>query len=324
MSSVQERPAPADYAVAMTDAQLGAVLRSFPEPIFVLDRYGRYLHVLGGADAEHYHCGHQLIGKRMSEVLPADKSRAFLKQIRLALDERRTIRFRYQLSAQEVDGCETLAGPEGDLHFEAHIAPIIDANGQAEKALWIANNVSVYVRELLARDEHARELAQAASKDPLTGVLNRRGFEEAADERLSNAKAKASALALTDLDHFKCLNDTYGHRAGDQALKVAARRMRNALRPVDLIGRYGGEEFIIWLDSVDLEEAHMICERLRLAIGGIPVSFGALKIDLAVSVGLTPLDRGDTSLGLAIERADQALYRAKRTGRNRVCAVQTE
>ncbi|GAA4007288.1 sensor domain-containing diguanylate cyclase [Sphingomonas humi] len=160
------------------------------------------------------------------------------------------------------------------------------------------------------------ELRTLAQRDCLTGCLSRRAFLELAEAALRGraADGAGSALLLFDLDHFKAINDTHGHPAGDQVLRSVGAAVAAIMRKGDLFGRIGGEEFGILLTDVDTAGAHSIADRIRLAISalGQPTC-----LPVSTSIGLTPAS-GGMDLSLLLERADEALYRAKRNGRNRV------
>ncbi|MEK6304130.1 MAG: diguanylate cyclase [Acidobacteriota bacterium] len=160
-----------------------------------------------------------------------------------------------------------------------------------------------------------------ATHDPLTGVWNRGAAIQSFEKELhrSYREAKPVALIMADIDHFKLINDTYGHLAGDAALREVCRRMRSLMRHYDTIGRYGGEEFLIVLPGCDNAEAQHIAERIREEIGSQSVKTLEGELDISISLGVAV---GDGSRKLdpnaLIRAADAALYRSKRTGRNRV------
>lgn len=161
-----------------------------------------------------------------------------------------------------------------------------------------------------------RQLEDQASTDELTGLCNRRHFLCLAERELLRLPAHAQyGLALIDLDHFKRINDRYGHAAGDRVLQTFATLAQACLREGDVLARYGGEEFVLLLPNVNLDQISVCCERLREAFAAaepLGLSLGGLSL----SIGMTRLQRGD-NLDLALQRADQALYRAKHNGRNR-------
>ena len=155
----------------------------------------------------------------------------------------------------------------------------------------------------------SKRLTDAATHDPLTGVANRRALDEVLTRSIASAAANDLPLcvALIDLDHFKRLNDAFGHPAGDRFLVEAVRQWRAVLRRADVLSRYGGEEFAIVLPECGLTEAVGVLERLRLSTPG----------GQTCSIGLAEWERGE-SVDMVFARADAALYSAKRRGRNRV------
>lgn len=165
------------------------------------------------------------------------------------------------------------------------------------------------------------ELLFASSHDSLTRLLNRRTIEEALRRELSRRERSCSSLTalLIDLDHFKQVNDTYGHPAGDEVLRSAAARISETARPYDFVGRYGGEEFMVVAPECTTIGAVALADRIRRHIAVQPIKYGGTEIPLTASIGLavaseaTPLD----AEGL-IASADQALYAAKRSGRDRI------
>jgi len=163
-----------------------------------------------------------------------------------------------------------------------------------------------------------------AMHDPLTGILNRgavleRLYSELARSRREN---QPMTLAMLDLDHFKVVNDTHGHLAGDEVLRETTRRIKNIVRDYDIVGRYGGEEFLIVIPGADRESALTVYERIREGIGARAMETTVASLVVTASMGVAEYD-GIMSDQELIQLADDALYRAKDQGRNRVvCAVQ--
>lgn len=158
-----------------------------------------------------------------------------------------------------------------------------------------------------------RQTELRASTDVLTGLPNRRSLEQEAARLIESDHE--FAVAIADLDHFKDLNDTYGHEAGDRALRLFARSLRTNLRPDDLAGRYGGEEFVVLLPHTDLAEARKALDRLRVTLAGDIAGSGG--VPFTASWGVTTSAAGSTWEQI-IHAADEAMYAAKRAGRNRV------
>jgi two-component system, cell cycle response regulator len=175
------------------------------------------------------------------------------------------------------------------------------------------------------------KLAESALQDPLTGLYNRRHFEERLSGELAAAQrhGRTVSLLLTDVDHFKAVNDVHGHLAGDEALKMLAFVLRGAVRKEDVLARYGGEEFVVIARETALSGGKALAERIRRAVERSRCAWQGHDLGLTVSIGVT------VSVGLAeyvpgrtdrelVECADRALYLAKQAGRNQVMALPVE
>ena len=172
------------------------------------------------------------------------------------------------------------------------------------------------------------EILQHATLDALTGLNNRRQFEIRLNQEIANTKRKSSSLCciMIDIDHFKKVNDTYGHLVGDIVLKNISKIIQNALREYDIASRYGGEEFIILLPTTTIDEATFVAQRLRKTVEDASIDISSANIDIkklkvTISVGVSEFDLiKDTPESFYI-KADDALYRAKNSGRNKVIAI---
>jgi two-component system chemotaxis response regulator CheY len=164
-----------------------------------------------------------------------------------------------------------------------------------------------------------------AMHDGLTGLLNRRAIQEYAESEFNMTRRKERALSviLLDIDYFKKVNDQFGHKEGDHALQQAAKVLKDGLRSYDRVGRWGGEEFILVLPDTRLKDAALVAERLRsrMAETSIPLENGE-SFSIHISLGVSCNLGWDSSLSELIDAADQALYKAKETGRNRVCVFE--
>jgi diguanylate cyclase (GGDEF)-like protein len=169
--------------------------------------------------------------------------------------------------------------------------------------------------QLAAALARAQELA---SFDELTGLLNRRAFHERLRIEIAAQRrhGEAATLILLDLDHFKAINDQHGHQVGDAVLRLTAQTLKGLLREVDLLARWGGEEFLIFMPRTSVEEGHKAAERLRMALASACVE--PTELHFSASFGVAEMHTGLT-LDTALSRADQALYAAKAGGRNQVC-----
>jgi two-component system cell cycle response regulator len=163
---------------------------------------------------------------------------------------------------------------------------------------------------------------EMAITDALTGLFNRRYMESHLATLIEQAKSRTKPLTalILDIDYFKSINDSHGHDAGDDVLREFALRIRRSIRGIDLACRYGGEEFVVVMPETDMAVAAMVAERLRRRIAADPFAIqgGARSIPVTISIGIAGLRGRDDAAAALLKRADQALYRAKRDGRNRV------
>lgn len=172
---------------------------------------------------------------------------------------------------------------------------------------------------VLIKDHALDQQRAAALTDPLTGLLNRRGFQEAVDRLIAKAAHKHGSVSLLafDLDHFKGINDRFGHSAGDLALRLFASVAQANVRTTDVVGRLGGEEFVAVLPN-EIADAVVVAERIRTVFAAAAVEVGGYRMDATVSIGAATALGSETNIRALTERADAALYCAKRNGRNRV------
>jgi len=215
---------------------------------------------------------------------------------------------------------------QGQVHLETSYR----RKDGVEIPVWVSLQYFIYdgapallqiMRDISERKRLEDELKMLATLDSLTSVNNRRHFLELAEQELKRSRRyhKNLALLLIDVDYFKSVNDTYGHAAGDDALRALADKCLVTLRSTDLFGRLGGEEFAAILVETDAEAAQATANRLRQAVAEMAVHSQGETIRFTVSIGVALLDGQDITLDRLMKRADIALYEAKRSGRNRVC-----
>jgi diguanylate cyclase (GGDEF)-like protein len=197
-----------------------------------------------------------------------------------------------------------------------NIAPLTDWRGRVTHFVAIERDVS----ELKQTEQQLRD---DAWHDPLTRVYNRRGFQvrcEMLERRIQSEPHSNIALITLDIDHFKQINDRWGHDAGDQVLVAVAQTMTRMMRANDLVCRIGGEEFVIVLAAADLSKAAAVAERVRQEVMKLSVkTHDGDSISVTASLGVATFSLADTSVPGVLRRADEALYRAKAAGRN--CVV---
>ncbi|MGI5486527.1 GGDEF domain-containing protein [Microtetraspora malaysiensis] len=174
---------------------------------------------------------------------------------------------------------------------------------------------------LLQRSLLHAQLQAAARTDPKTGLLNAAAWQREADTEIVRARRTGETLALliVDIDHFKRVNDSYGHLVGDQVLIGVAGTLRSQLRDYDVVGRFGGEEFVILLPRADVTEARRVAERLRSRVGRMAVPADHAMVTVTISAGVAIMNMHGNDLIELLAAADLALYRAKELGRDRIC-----
>ncbi|MNX91418.1 Response regulator PleD [compost metagenome] len=237
---------------------------------------------------------------------------------------------------EQVDGLQTSMHEAADLDdlkhvLENHLEGLLGTMDQhrkqrderehevAARLQSLAERVAHMEQEALGFREHLEEQRQKALIDPLTGLPNRAAWSERLEHEISQWQQHGNTLmlAMLDLDHFKRINDNYGHLAGDKVLKIIASVLRKRLRGTDFIARFGGEEFVLLLPSTVPAAGMKLLEHLRASIEACPFHFKGERVTITISMGLTAFKPGEHS-DLVLKRADQALYRAKNAGRNRV------
>jgi diguanylate cyclase (GGDEF)-like protein len=209
---------------------------------------------------------------------------------------------------------------EGVSYFSVRMTNLVDKGKEAGKVFMFKDETAL--RRVM------KTLYRFANYDTLTKIFNRRRLFDDAEKEISRVVryGKRVSLLMLDLDYFKTINDRYGHQAGDSVLIEVARVLKKRVRTSDLLGRYGGEEFMIVLLEMDPEKALMVAEDIRKCIEDLSIPFGNALIKTSVSIGVATSDPADKNLSMErlLMIADRALYRAKNEGRNKVVAEQDE
>ena len=206
--------------------------------------------------------------------------------------------------------------------------PIVDKRGNVERFCMLVYDVTEQALGKRGMEHLNEELKTASRVDGLTGLYNRRYWQERFDEmhKLCVRREKPSTALMLDIDHFKRINDTYGHQAGDKVIKMLAALIKRCVRETDLAGRYGGEEFAIILNDSSVEDAKIVAERIRQLAQRLVVEHEGESISFTVSLGLAQFSPDFKGAMAWLECADQALYEAKENGRNqyRIYAAPSE
>jgi diguanylate cyclase (GGDEF)-like protein len=207
---------------------------------------------------------------------------------------------------------------EGQAAYLASLAESADENARrAEEAK------QQLEREIAERRLLEAQLRRMATTDSLTGTLNRAQFMALGQRELERVHQLGQGLAalMLDIDHFKVINDRYGHHAGDEALKHFVAQLSTGVRGIDFLGRLGGEEFAVVLPGISRDAAWLVAERLRARVASAPLAHGDHVIGITVSIGVAMARDTDGTLEQILARADAALYAAKDAGRNRVLSA---
>jgi two-component system cell cycle response regulator len=249
------------------------------------------------------------------------------------------------LGLENFDGlrlCSQIRSLERTRHVPILMIADPDTNARLARGLEIGvndylirpldkNELLARVRTQIKKKRYAERLRdnvqlsiEMAITDALTGLHNRRYMETHLNALVeqSASRGKPIAVLVLDIDFFKAINDTHGHDAGDDVLREFAVRLKKSIRGIDLACRLGGEEFVVVMPDTDMAVATMVAERLRrrIAADAFPIARGERKVEVTISIGLAALSGADDNAANVLKRADQALYKAKRDGRNRVVA----
>ena len=245
--------------------------------------------------------------------VPADMLAQAMRDVRSRCDNAAELERAYAPLQTDLDAEMVVEWNLDDAVWRVDTHPMLQSGHKGR--VWLFQDITPQVRL-------ERVLRMEANHDPLTGLFNRRAFFDRAQVAFQHPPegngADDCALVMFDIDHFKGVNDRYGHTAGDQVLREVARRAKSVLRDGDVLARYGGEEFIVLLAATRREAARAAAERLRAAMDAQPVQTHDGEIPVSISVGLAFRSLGSETLATVIKRADACLYRAKRDGRNRV------
>ena len=250
----------------------------------------------------------QIVGRLDSELMPREAADAFWEKDLHML-----------ATGERYAGEESLVDAEGRLrHYWSVVVPWPDFNGSPALIGLITD-----ITELHALKE---ELQRQVRTDSLTGLDNRLSFQERAESEFARSRRHGTPLSLVaiDIDHFKRINDDYGHAVGDHVLQDFASCCQNALREEDLCARTGGEEFCILLPDTDAEAARAIAERIRLMTASCRPCHEHPALGITASFGITCVEPVDPGFSTVFSRADRALYTAKQQGRNRTCVLRAD
>ena len=232
--------------------------------------------------------------------------------IQKAIIEDTMVTFEYRMSQKDLS-FKVQSGPPGIQWFEGRIKKI--PQKVEGKVAVVAVLFNITQRKLLEK-----QFKRMSETDPLTGAYNRRYFIEKIEYQFKYflRYKNANSLIMFDIDHFKKVNDTYGHLVGDEVLKAFVRICKTNFRDTDIFARYGGEEFVALLPKSPPEGSYLIAERIRKKLNKFPMTLGKKRVHFTVSAGISMMQERDNSFNDVLNRADKAMYRAKKNGRNQI------
>ncbi len=283
------------------------VVEHLEDAVVVLDTDMRIVMFNRGAEKIFGYIRDDILGKHLNTLIP----QRFHIQHDLLVSEFASDKTQFKSMSDR--SRQTLGMRHDGSEFQAQISILRLNEGRK-------NFFAAVVRDISEKKKNEDELIRLASTDPLTGAFNRREFTALAEREALRSRRynRPLSVLMLDLDHFKDLNDTYGHAAGDKALQRFTTICCNALRNVDIFGRWGGEEFVGLLPETDAESAGIIGERLRKIVSETEMDFNGETIRFTVSIGVAQFRDGEYMLEGPLSRADAAVYDAKKAGRNNI------
>jgi diguanylate cyclase (GGDEF)-like protein/PAS domain S-box-containing protein len=284
---------------------LRAITEAIPATVVIVDSQGRYRFVNSAFERYVGRTGEQILGRTAAEVLGAEEVAR---------------RKPYMLKAyggESVDFTLDYPGPDGTRWLALSCIPL-KVDGVVDGMVGISQDVTAQRRE-------EERLTHLAERDPLTGLLNRAGFEQRVERKVYVGEGATLALLYVDLDHFKPVNDRHGHLAGDRLLQLFSRRLHEAVRASDVVARLGGDEFAILLSGVrDGATAQAVADKV-LAAASAPFDLDGVQVGVSASIGVAFAAHPERGWRELVARADQLLYRAKAAGRGcQQCEVRPE
>ena len=294
------------------EQQLQATARTLPDPIFVVDRSGKYLQVIGSKERSLFRSVEFITGKNIHDILQENLADRLMQSISEAIADNKLQTIEYQIGPGDIIGSSEIILKKNQW-FEGRIYPIKDRNDEIHSVIWLSINIT-------EKKELEEQLKELSEKDSLTGACNRRYFMQIFDKQFAISKrykAKLSIL-LIDIDNFKKINDTCGYECGDAILKKFGLLCEEHFRQSDLYARYAGEEFIVMLSNTPSLGAAIIAERLRAFVEDMSVTYEKKIIKFSISIGISSVMDSDQNGNAVLRRAEAALYQAKKKNGNRI------
>jgi diguanylate cyclase (GGDEF)-like protein/PAS domain S-box-containing protein len=284
------------------------------DAILAIDKNMKLIYLNKEAEKMFGYSKDETIGQHLNMLIPPEFHAVHDTHIRKFLEENTVARLMNDRQNVEVKGIR-----KNGNQFFAEIS-IIKIQQEEEVIL------AAIIRDISTSKELEKKLRDFAEHDALTGIMNRRMTEDVLKKDIERASRynKPLSLLMMDIDHFKRVNDTFGHDVGDLVLKHLTKISKSNLREVDSFGRWGGEEFVVLLPEIDLKGAHVVAEKLRKSIENTSLKINEdEKVSYTISIGGVAYSKSMKSWEAFFKLADNALYQAKEQGRNQVCMTST-
>jgi len=294
------------------EQQLKSTAQTLPDPIFIIDEFGKYLDVIEGQKSPFFPGKERFKGKYLHDVLPEHLADNFMQAISEAISTNSLRIIEYQLSPADIAG-SPMEGSRRRQWFSGRIYPIKDRSNEIHSVILLAINIS----DKKNLEQQVRELAE---RDLLTGVFNRRHFMQIFEKEFSITRRYMNRLSvlLIDIDNYKEITESFGQEGGNTALQRFAAFCEATLRQSDLFARFDGENFIVMLPNTPSLGAAIIADRLRANAEELQIPYENNTIRITVSIGVSLVLDKDKNGSAVLARADSALSLAKKNGGNRI------
>ncbi|MGK0440934.1 MAG: diguanylate cyclase (GGDEF)-like protein [Pseudohongiellaceae bacterium] len=285
------------------------------DPDLNVEIFNRFMQVHSHIAAEH------IIGTRITDTFPYLDDDWFTRRVKSVFELGIPVYSTYKQrdSVFEFPLKLPIHYEQNFMYQNSTFVPLRSSTDKVEKVAIIVYDVTATALSQNGLEEAKEELLILSRTDKLTGLNNRGYWEERLNDEFSRNKRSKEpvSVVMLDIDHFKKINDTYGHSVGDDAIRYISKELLSQAREVDICGRYGGEEFTVIMPNTNIEGAKVFCERLRESVAANVLKSDGHEVSYTISLGICEISEGGDSAHTWLVNADKALYEAKETGRNK-------